>query len=285
MRKTFTIALVSLSGVVLTGCMSKGSMKYEFAMSVVSKLEEVYNGVNTTTEYEWTDDGLQTGEKQTVDGQLVYEDADFINEDTKITFTRTNYENGTVSSVEKHVTTYLLNNRVGLSSIEVFQVDGEQEILIESTKEEYDNQGRLSRHLVKKGDEIYLEQSDYAYDATTISYKMSGTSVSGVQKVVAEYLPGSNYGSLKKMTCTDWDNPDTEISRTEYETDTYGIVTGYKIYKNGSDRVSEEMSNYKADSATNQVSYDTKYYDESGMQTGQKTTTRTYKIVTITIEG
>lgn len=283
MRKViFAAAFAAIIISAATGCSPKGSSEMDVFYSKPLKIEEKEGGVITVTEYEWNENASPAGQVKKRGSEVIYEDADYVYDGRKVTFNRSHYENGAVSYVEKHVEEYYDEYWLTVISSKIYRDDELNPV--ESTETSYNREGYRDRFVHKKNGTIYLEESNFNYEPFSVTYNISGTSVGVTRKSVSTYQ-GPNYTGLDEIVVSVLGDDSNVISRKKYEYQS-GYLKGYKLYNGGSEKPSEEMTNYKASGRYNVLesrSFDTIWYDETGAKTREVSTSESFKIFTAKI--
>jgi hypothetical protein len=263
--------------------MEGGSGEYSYTLTVPTSIEETEGGVVTKTEYEWNEDGSIKARKQTRDGQSVYEDSDYTYDMGTITYNRSYYEGGSVSSVVRVEEKYLYTNWTGLYSTKIYN----GETLIEREENLYTN-GFQSGYEHEKQGVMLLSRTDYKYDSVSITYIESGSTVEGRQSVKTTFL-FIEYGMLNdvltlpdEVVVTVEGEPESVISRKKYSYSELGASQGYKLYKGDTEQVIEEQTDNVNE--TDKASYTTKWYDNDGEVTRSVSTVKNTKTLTIKVK-
>jgi hypothetical protein len=266
----------------VAGCIDGGGAdsEYTYTLEVPTKVEETEAGITTTTEYTWNEDGSIAGQKQSRNGQLVYDDHDYTYGDAVITYHRTYYEGGVMTKVVRIEEKYIYPNWTGRYSTKIYQEDPAGDILIEREESTYTDNVQ-SGYVHEKNGETLVRHTDYEYDYDTVSYTESGSAFEAPQRVAITYL-SYEYGMIDEIVTSVPSSPETVISRKKYSYSTYGAAQGYKVFKGDTEQVIEEQGDYTYDG--DKLSYTTKWYDDAGSVIRTLSTATTTKNIAITVQ-
>jgi hypothetical protein len=285
MKKIIFGAFVVAVGLGTVGCelFSGGgsNAEYTYTIEVPTKIEETEDGVTTTTEYAWNEDGSLAGQKQTQGGQLIYDDHDYTYQDNgMMTYYRTYYEGGLVKNVVRIEDRYLYTNWTARYSTRIYSGEGDAERLIERDEATYTD-GTQTGYIHEREGVVLLQRTDYKYEYNTVTFTEFGTTVEGRQLVKYHYSSYEN-GMINEIVTSMAETPEVVLTRTKYSYTSYGYPNGYKVYKGDTEQVIEEQTDYKNEAT--KLSYVTKWYDDAGTLTRTLTTVRTIKQLTISVQ-